>query len=40
VVASATVMVSRGDKTVSCGEMLGTFIVLRNTSDVEQRVHT
>jgi uncharacterized protein (TIGR00369 family) len=40
VVASATVMVSRGEKTVSCGEMLGTFIVLRNTSDVEQRVHT
>jgi uncharacterized protein (TIGR00369 family) len=40
VVASATVMVSRGDKTVLCGEMLGTFIVLRNTSDVEQRVHT
>jgi hypothetical protein len=25
---------------VPCGEMLGTFIVLRNTSDVEQRVHT
>jgi uncharacterized protein (TIGR00369 family) len=40
VVASATVMVSRGENTVSCGEMLGTFIVLRNTSDVEQRVHT
>jgi hypothetical protein len=30
----------RGEKAVACGEMLGTFIVLRNTSDVEQRVHT
>jgi uncharacterized protein (TIGR00369 family) len=40
VVVGATVTVMRGDKTVPCGEMLGTFIVLRNTSDVEQRVHT
>ena len=40
VVVGATVTVLRGDKAVPCGEMLGTFIVLRNTSDVEQRVHT
>jgi uncharacterized protein (TIGR00369 family) len=40
VVVGATVTVIRGDKAVPCGEMLGTFIVLRNTSDVEQRVHT
>jgi uncharacterized protein (TIGR00369 family) len=40
VVVGATVTVMRGAKAVLCGEMLGTFIVLRNTSDVEQRVHT
>ena len=40
VVVGATVIVMRGEKAVPCGEMLGTFIVLRNTSDVEQRVHT
>ena len=40
VVVGATVTVLRGDKAVPCGEMLGTFIVLRNTSDVEQRVRT
>ena len=40
VVVGATVTVLRADKPVPCGEMLGTFIVLRNTSDVEQRVHT
>jgi uncharacterized protein (TIGR00369 family) len=40
VVVGATVTVGRGDKWVACGEMLGTFIVLRETSDVEQRVHT
>jgi uncharacterized protein (TIGR00369 family) len=40
VVVGATVAVLRSDKAVPCGEMLGTFIVLRNTSDVEQRVHT
>ncbi|HYX46403.1 MAG TPA: PaaI family thioesterase [Sphingomicrobium sp.] len=40
VVVGATVTVMRGDKAVPCGEMLGTFIVLRDTSDVEQRVHT
>ena len=40
VVVGATVTVLRADKVVACGEMLGTFIVLRNTSDVEQRVHT
>ena len=39
VVVAATVTVLR-DKAVTCAEMLGTFIVLRNTSDVEQRVHT
>jgi uncharacterized protein (TIGR00369 family) len=40
VVVGATVTVLRAGKEVPCGEMLGTFIVLRNTSDVEQRVHT
>ena len=40
VVVGATVTVLRGGKAVPCGEMLGTFIVLRNTSDVEQRVHS
>jgi uncharacterized protein (TIGR00369 family) len=40
VVVGATVTVLRDDKEVPCGEMLGTFIVLRDTSDVEQRVHT
>ena len=40
VVVGATVTVIRGDKAVPCGEMLGTFIVLRDTSDVEQRVRT
>ena len=40
VVVGATVTVVRGNKEVPCGEMLGTFIVLRETSDVEQRVHT
>ncbi len=40
VVVRATVTVLRGDKAVPCGEMLGTFIVLRNTSDIEQRVLT
>ena len=40
VVVRATVTVLRGDEAVPCGELLGTFIVLRNTSDVEQRVLT
>ena len=40
VVVGATVTVLRGEKSVTCGEMLGTFIVLRDTSDVEQRVRT
>jgi len=40
VIVGATVTVLRGDNAVTCAEMLGTFIVLRNTSDVEQRVHT
>ena len=40
VVVAATVTAIRGEKAVPCGEMLGTFIVLRNTSDVEQRVLT
>ena len=40
VVVGASVTVIRDDKAMPCGEMLGTFIVLRNTSDVEQRVHT
>jgi len=34
------VTVLRDEKALTCAEMLGTFIVLRNTSDVEQRVHT
>ncbi|MFL6735708.1 MAG: PaaI family thioesterase, partial [Sphingomonas sp.] len=38
VVVSATVTVVRADKSVPCGEMLGTFIALRNTSDGDQRV--
>lgn len=38
VVVGARVKVVRNEKEVVCGEMLGTFIVLRNTSDVEQRV--
>ena len=38
VVASATVTAMRDGKSVLCGEMLGTFIVLRNTNDVNQRV--
>src|SRR5690242_20558591 len=33
VVVGATVSVVQGDKVVQCGEMLGTFIVLRDTSD-------
>jgi uncharacterized protein (TIGR00369 family) len=40
VVVGARVKVIRGEKEVICGEMLGTFIVLRDTSDVEQRVHS
>lgn len=40
VVAGARVKVVRNEKEVICGEMLGTFIVLRNTSDLEQRVHS
>ena len=40
VVVGATVKVIRSEKEVACGEMLGTFIVLRDTSDVEQRVHS
>jgi uncharacterized protein (TIGR00369 family) len=40
VVVGATVTVLRDEKALTCAEMLGTFIVLRNTSDVEQRVHT
>ena len=40
VVVGATVFVLRREKIVPCGEMLGTFIVLRDTSDVEQRVHS
>ena len=40
VVVAATVTAIRGEKAVPCGEMLGTFIVLRDTSDVEQRVLT
>ena len=38
VVASATVTAMRDGKSVVCAELLGTFIVLRNTSDVDQRV--
>ena len=37
VVVAATVSAIRSDRTVPCGEMLGTFIVLRNTSDVDPR---
>ena len=40
VVVAATVTAIRDGKAAQCGEMLGTFIVLRNTSDVEQRVLT
>jgi len=40
VVVGAIVTVLRDNKAVTRAEMLGTFIVLRNTSDVEQRVHT
>ena len=40
VVVAARVKAIRNSKEVVCGEMLGTFIVLRNTSDVEQRVHS
>ena len=40
VVVGARVKVIGKTKEVVCGEMLGTFIVLRNTSDVEQRVQT
>ena len=38
VVVGARVKAIRNSKEVVCGEMLGTFIVLRNTSDVDQRV--
>ncbi len=37
VVVGATVTAIRGESEVPCGDMLGTFIVLRNTSDVEPR---
>jgi uncharacterized protein (TIGR00369 family) len=37
VVVGAKVTAIRGDDAVPCGEMLGTFIVLRNTSDVDPR---
>jgi uncharacterized protein (TIGR00369 family) len=37
VVVGATVSAIRGKEAVVCAEMLGTFIVLRNTSDVEPR---
>ena len=40
VVVGATVTVALGDKVVPCAEMLGTFIALHSTSDVEQRVRT
>ena|SRR5215472_14144298 len=40
VVVASSVTVMRGEKSVVCGEMLGTFIVLRETSDVEQRVRS
>lgn len=40
VVVGATVSVIRGNKVVPCGEMLGTFIALHETSDVEQHVRT
>lgn len=38
VVVAATVLAMRDGKSVPCGEMLGTFIVLRDTSDVQPRV--
>ncbi len=37
VVVGATVSAIRGEEAKVCAEMLGTFIVLRNTSDVEPR---
>jgi len=37
VVVGATVLAIRGEEAKVCAEMLGTFIVLRNTSDVEPR---
>lgn len=37
VVVGATVTALGRGQSVTCGEMLGTFIVLRSTSDVEQR---
>lgn len=37
VVVGATVSAIRGEDVSMCAEMLGTFIVLRNTSDVEPR---
>lgn len=37
VVVGTTVTAIHGDKAVPCGEMLGTFIVLRDTSDIEPR---
>ena len=37
VVVGATVAAIRGESEVTCAEMLGTFIVLANTSDVEPR---
>ena len=40
VVVAATVTVISGERAIPCGEMLGTFIVLRKTSDVEQRVRS
>ncbi len=40
VVVGARVEALRRGNVVICGEMLATFIVLRNTSDVEQRVPT
>ena len=40
VVVAARVKAIRNSKEVVCGEMLGTFIVLGNTSDVDQRVRS
>jgi uncharacterized protein (TIGR00369 family) len=37
VIVAATVSAICGEKVVICAEMLGTFIVLRHTSDVEPR---
>ena len=37
VVAGATVSAITGDRVTPCAELLGTFIVLRNTSDVEPK---